>query len=393
MRTARGVVYGMVALLLVASVAEAATKRTSRKKRSASTPREVFSVPAHDPSYPLDERERALAVAMSALWTRDAGRLVHVISRAAAQRSSDRLTLLLAIAHAETNGRVLLVSEAGAVGLAQATPIAYLAEGFSGPLFVTQDYLDGARAYFLKKPLGDVARIARLLAEDSDGVRLFEARWLLQRAWEYRSEGVDELSLLSPWGGESWERELNAAELRNEEALKTLARAIEECAPPEQMRALAEGARAAYREEMNVQRASWKRYQDALLARRDEVLARELQLEPSRALRSHAYEAGAVLARELDERFSPEAMARFLVMHLETKANEALTIGSADDDLERVTTALYNGGAHNVKRMRSGLIQSLPETERYANKVPATRARLDAALQKWESAASPFGGR
>lgn len=392
MRSARGVVYVMVALLLIGSVAEAATKRRP-KKRSSAAAHEVFTVPKYDPAYPLDERERALAQAMSALWTRDAGRLVHVISRAASEASSDRLTLLLAIAHAETNGRVLLVSEAGAVGLAQATPIAYLAEGFNGPLFVTQDYLDGALAYFLKKPLGDVARIARFLADEVEGERQEEARRLLQRAWEYRREGVEDLALLARWGGDSWLPALDAVEIRNEDALKVLARAMEQGADAAEMRALGQAARETYLAELELQRICWKRYQDDLNARRDEILKRELGLSPSVALRSRAYEAGAILARELDERFSPETMARFLVAHVETKAKEARRIGSADDDLERVATALYNGGAHNLKRMRSGLIQSLPETERYADKVPATRARLDEALEKLASGSSPSAGR
>ena len=45
-----------------------------------------------------------------------------------------------------------------------------------------------------------------------------------------------------------------------------------------------------------------------------------------------------------------------------------------------MTAALYNGGAHNVKRMLAGLIASLPETERYMRNVPATRRRLDSVV-------------
>ena len=45
-----------------------------------------------------------------------------------------------------------------------------------------------------------------------------------------------------------------------------------------------------------------------------------------------------------------------------------------------MTAALYNGGSHNVKRMLAGLIASLPETERYMRKVPATRRRLDSVV-------------
>ena len=60
------------------------------------------------------------------MWTRDADRLVEVLQRAQHDTTdSPELTFLLAIAHAETNGRILDVSEAGAVGLAQATPVAF----------------------------------------------------------------------------------------------------------------------------------------------------------------------------------------------------------------------------------------------------------------------------
>ena len=58
-----------------------------------------------------------------------------------------------------------------------------------------------------------------------------------------------------------------------------------------------------------------------------------------------------------------------------------------DDDPDRyyrageaMTAALYNGGSHNVKRMLAGLIRTLPETEKYMRKVPATRRRLDGVI-------------
>ena len=51
-----------------------------------------------------------------------------------------------------------------------------------------------------------------------------------------------------------------------------------------------------------------------------------------------------------------------------------------------MTAALYNGGSHNVKRMLAGLIASLPETEQYRKKVPATRRRLDHSIAGVESA-------
>ena len=46
-----------------------------------------------------------------------------------------------------------------AVGLAQATPVAYHQEKMEGKLFVTADYLIGSRAYIMKKPLGDADTI------------------------------------------------------------------------------------------------------------------------------------------------------------------------------------------------------------------------------------------
>ena len=71
----------------------------------------------------ISGRENALARELSTMWTRNPDELVHVIDDASrAAPVSPSVTLLLAIAHAETNGKILDVSEAGAVGLAQATP-------------------------------------------------------------------------------------------------------------------------------------------------------------------------------------------------------------------------------------------------------------------------------
>ena len=51
-----------------------------------------------------------------------------------------------------------------------------------------------------------------------------------------------------------------------------------------------------------------------------------------------------------------------------------------------MTAALYNGGSHNVKRMLAGLIRTLPETEKYMRKVPATRRRLDSVIAgRWSA--------
>ena len=101
----------------------------------------------------IDSRIGALAREMADMWTRNPEELVVVIDDAArSMPSAPSVTLLLAIAHAETNGKILDVSEAGAVGLAQATPVAYHQEEMDGKLFVTRDYLIGSRAYIMKKP-------------------------------------------------------------------------------------------------------------------------------------------------------------------------------------------------------------------------------------------------
>src|SRR5688500_7368679 len=78
-------------------------------------------------------RVKALAHEMADMWTRNPEELVVVIDDAARSvPSAPSVTLLLAIAHAETNGMILDVSEAGAVGLAQATPVAYRQENLDG---------------------------------------------------------------------------------------------------------------------------------------------------------------------------------------------------------------------------------------------------------------------
>ena len=92
------------------------------------------------------------------------------------------------------------------------------------------------------------------------------------------------------------------------------------------------------------------------------------------------YEAGEYLGTQLDERFSATSMAAFLVQHLEAKRVEATVMAPNDEAVEALTAALYNGGAQNVKRLRTGLLISLPETDNYMRKVPSTRRRLDASL-------------
>ncbi|HEX7191548.1 MAG TPA: hypothetical protein VF381_08235, partial [Thermoanaerobaculia bacterium] len=123
----------------------------------------------------IDQREHALASELRKMWTTDPEQLVNVIDSASMRAPvSPSVSMLLAIAHAETNGHILDVSEAGAVGLAQATPIAIRQENMfdGGKMFVTADYLVGSCAYIMKKPLGDADTIASLVvAHDTPVMR------------------------------------------------------------------------------------------------------------------------------------------------------------------------------------------------------------------------------
>src|SRR5258708_26389320 len=90
----------------------------------------------------------ALAEELRRFYTRYPSQLVNLMeATAAAIPGSPSVTLLLSIAYAETTGDVLDVSEAGAVGLAQATPIAYPQERIDGHLFVTRHNPSGAPSY------------------------------------------------------------------------------------------------------------------------------------------------------------------------------------------------------------------------------------------------------
>src|SRR5687768_17614165 len=93
----------------------------------------------------IDEDERArLATEMSRWVTRNPHQLVDVIADLAEKQPLPLPpTFLLSIAWSETRGKILAISPAGAAGLAQATPSAYLSEGLDGKVFVTNDYLMG----------------------------------------------------------------------------------------------------------------------------------------------------------------------------------------------------------------------------------------------------------
>jgi hypothetical protein len=328
----------------------------------------------------FDEKSRALlAQELSKMWVRDPRALVEVIHQAFVRNEqAPSLSLLLAIAHAETNGRILIVSEAGAVGLAQATPSAYLSEGYSGKLFVTRDYVEGSHAYIMKKPLSDADEIATLLMRDRSARN--KAHGMLAAAREFRREGIDELLLLAPYGTADFHKRVERADRANLAALDELERLIDH-GSAEQIEAFRDRVRGEYRAMITLQRASWKKYQQELIARRDDLLRRQFNLAPDVVHKTRAYEAGEFLANELDERFSPTVMADFLVKHLGTKMRQAIQLGTAAPRLDEVTSALYNGGSHNVLRMDAGLIPYLKETENYRRKVPATQQRLDSQLE------------
>lgn len=328
----------------------------------------------------IDYRIKALAREMAEMWTRNPEELVVVIDDAArSMPSAPSVTMLLAIAHAETNGMILDVSGAGAVGLAQATPVAYRQEKMDGKLFVTKDYLIGSRAYIMKKPLGDADMIASLVVEkDTPKVRA-RAKRLLASAKELRREGIDELELLSPYASKKYYEDIERRDEHNKAVLARLGRLLK-TGSRAQLRAFRNETRKEYRALKETQVVSWARYQKELIAKRDRMLEQHFGLPHKTVKRTMAYEASEYLGEHLDDRFSAKSMARFLVQHLDRKSVEARQLVPSEGDVEQMTAALYNGGSHNVKRMLAGLIRTLPETEKYMRKVPATRRRLDSVI-------------
>lgn len=328
----------------------------------------------------IDKRATVLASELSTMWTRNPEQLVHVIDTASRQASgSPSITLLLAIAHAETNGKILDVSEAGAVGLAQATPIACRQEDFEGKLFITRDYLIGSRAYIMKKPLGDADTIASIIVDRDTPKNRAKAKRLLESAFALRLEGVDELDLLAPYAPPEFEENIKRAKKHNLAVLREL-KVLLDSGSRSQLRSFRDSTRREYRDLKKTQLDSWARYQHVLAGKRDAMLEAHFGMPASVVKKQMPYEAGEFLGEALDQRFSATRMADFLVRHLERKAEEAKKLAGTKRDAEEMTAALYNGGSHNVKRMLAGLISSLPETQRYMKKVPATRRRLDASI-------------
>jgi len=328
----------------------------------------------------IDSRIDALAREMADMWTRNPEELVVVIDDAArSMPSAPSVTLLLAIAHAETNGMILDVSEAGAVGLAQATPVAYHQEEMDGKLFVTRDYLIGSRAYIMKKPLGDADTIASMIVDKDTPARRKKAKNLLVSARKLRREGIDELDLLAPHASKKYFADIQKMDEHNKAVLSRLGRLLDKGSRA-QLRSFRNETRKEYRALKEKQMTSWVRYQKELIAERDQMLEEHFGMNHQIVKRTMAYEASEYLGANLDDRFSAKSMAKFLVHHLDRKSTEARKLARNEREVEGMTAALYNGGSHNVKRMLAGLIRTLPETEKYMRKVPATRRRLDSVI-------------
>ena len=334
----------------------------------------------------IEQREHALASELRKMWTTDSEQLVNVIDDASMNAPvSPSVSMLLAIAHAETNGHILDVSEAGAVGLAQATPIAIRQENMfdDGKMFVTSDYLVGSRAYIMKKPLGDADTIASLVvARDTDQTREKALR-LLDSAFALRREGVDELSLLEMFATPRYAKSIEDADDHNVSVLKRLETLLKHGSRA-QLRAFRDKTRREYRALKQTQVVTWARYQHDLIAKRDRMLEQHFHSSAKRVWKEAPYEAGEYLGDALDVRFSARKQAAFLVRHLERKAEEAKKLAGENGNVNEMTAALYNGGSHNVKRMLAGLIVSLPETQRYMKKVPATARRLELAAGTYD---------
>ena len=325
------------------------------------------------------ERER-MAEELGRWRTRHPRELVGVIADLAERQPLPvPATYLLSIAWSETRGKILAVSPAGAAGLAQATPGAYLSEGFDGKIFMTNQYLIGTRAYIMKKPLGDALTIAGPLLKRNTPATRAHAKRLLEEAMALRQEGMDELEALRPVANDVFYAKIAQADAHNLATLRELERLIDRGAPRAEMKRYHDRVARDYKYLRNLQRGGWARYEKQLSNRRDALLRAHFRQDPAKIYMTRPYEAGEYLGRVLDARFSPTHMAEFLAVHLATKQKQARELGIPEEELDSWTAALYNGGMVNVKRMNAGLIGSLRETEQYMKKVPARMARLERA--------------
>ncbi|HEU4523130.1 MAG TPA: hypothetical protein VFT12_14070 [Thermoanaerobaculia bacterium] len=330
----------------------------------------------------LTTTQRAdLAAELNRWVTRHPKQLVNTIAELAESQPLPLApTFLLSIAWAETRGKILAVSPAGAAGLAQATPAAYLLEGFDGKLFVTNQYLIGTRAYIMKKPLGDAMTISSRLVKRNTAANRAEAKKLLEHAIELRREGMDELEALRPVANDYFFAKIAQADAHNLATLRELGRIIDRGAPRATTKRFHDRVQREYRQLMALQRASWARYGKQLESRRDALLRAKFKQDPVKVILNRPYTAGEYLGDVLDARFSPTQMASFLAAHLGTKQQQALELGAPADKIDAWTAALYNGGAVNIKRMRAGLIGTLTETQKYMKLVPSRSERLARAM-------------
>ncbi|MGA7616237.1 MAG: hypothetical protein WBX15_13765 [Thermoanaerobaculia bacterium] len=331
--------------------------------------------------------EKALTSELAQWKTRHPAKLVHVLRTTVDQQNSPiPLNYLLAIAWTETRGKVLAISPAGAAGLAQATPAAYLSEGGNGKLYVTNAYLIGTRAYIMKKPLNDADRIASMLIRRNDAKTRRNAKRLLASAQKLRRVGMGELEALRPVANDVFYRHITAADAHNREALAELGRLIDHRASRRSLIRYRNRIRRDYRYLRNLQRAGWSKYQRQLTSRRDAILRQHYHAKPDTIIQQHPYEAGEYLGKVLDVRFSPQAMAAFLSQHLTTKQQEATRLGVPHSGLDEWTAALYNAGEVNITRLRAGLIRSLSETTHYMKRVPARAAVLAKVISAADAA-------
>lgn len=259
----------------------------------------------------IELRTNALARELSTMWTRNPNELVRVIDDASrAAPASPSVTLLLAIAHAETNGKILDVSEAGAVGLAQATPIACRQEQVDGKLYVTADYTTGARAYIMKKPLGDADRIATMVLDKFGNPKtLKRAKRLLKAAKSLRREGVDELDLLDVWAGDSFFQSVKRMDRHNLRVLEELADLLDGGSKKE-LRAFRNRARSEYRALRDKQHRAWMEYEYDLADRRDALLVAHFSERADVVKKTRPYEAGEFLAEEFGCPLLPDEAGR-----------------------------------------------------------------------------------
>ncbi|HEX7192575.1 MAG TPA: hypothetical protein VF381_13495, partial [Thermoanaerobaculia bacterium] len=206
---------------------------------------------------------------------------------------------------------------------------------------------------------------------------------LLDSAFALRREGVDELALLEIFATPRYAAAIDDADDHNLSVLRRLKTLLKH-GTRAQLRAFRDKTRRDYRALKQTQVVTWARYQHDLIAKRDRVLEQHFHDSAKRIWKMQPYQAGEYLGDALDVRFSARKQAAFLVRHLERKAQEAKKLAGDEGDVNEMTAALYNGGSHNVKRMLAGLIVSLPETERYMKKVPATARRLELAAGTYD---------